>query len=240
MTEPRFPKFIERFDQFDPEFVEHYFDVCNDVREHCPVAHSDAYEQFWVLTRFEDVMNGFGDDIGLSPTPSSTIPPIPNAPQLVPLQMPHEPHGEFRRFLLPFFRASEVAKYEPGIRETVTRAIDDFVERGHCEFIAEFGRRLPGEVVLRQVLGLPETDVTRAYEYALTIMHGHGTPEIEVVHERFRELITELLERKRREPRSDHIVDALLHETVGGHPIDEDTIINCLMLLITAGLDTTA
>src|SRR5262245_51592536 len=192
MTEPRFPKFIERFDQFDPEFVEHYFEVCNELREHCPVAHSDAYEQFWVLTRFEDVMNGFGDDVGLSTTPSATIPPNPHATPLVPLQLPPEPHAEFRRFLLPFFRAAEVAKYEPGIRETVTRAIDGFIERGHCEFISEFARRLPGEVVLRQVLGLPDADIERAYEYTLTIMHGQGTPEIEVVHERFRELITGL------------------------------------------------
>jgi cytochrome P450 len=63
---------------------------------------------------------------------------------------------------------------------------------------------------------------------------------VENYYEVCSELISGLLDRRRGEPRRNDVVDALLHETVGGRPLDEDMILNCLLLLITAGLDTTA
>jgi cytochrome P450 len=231
---------IERFDPFDPEFKEHFFEVVDELREQCPVAHSDAQGGFWTFSSFADVLNGFADDDGFTPVPTVTIPTNPGAVPLIPLQLEGELHRDFRRLLDPYFRAAAVAKYESGIREITTDLIDTFIEEGCCEFVADFARRLPGAVVFRLFLGLPESEIDEAFHWTLAIMHSLGTPEAPFVHERFMSLIERMVERRKAEPRRDDVVDALLHGTVSGRPLAQDEILRALLQLIAAGLDTTA
>jgi hypothetical protein len=40
---PQFPRLLERFDHFDPEFEANFFEVANELRQRCPVVHSEAY-----------------------------------------------------------------------------------------------------------------------------------------------------------------------------------------------------
>jgi cytochrome P450 len=237
---PRFGRLLERVDPFDPEFVAHFFDVCSEIREHCPVVHSEALGEFWTVARFDDVMNGFNDNDALSPIPTATIPPNPGAVPLPPLQAGPDDHRELRRLLNPYFRSAALAGLEPGIRAVVTRLLDDFIERGRCEFVHEFAQRLPGEVIFRQLLGLPDSEVGEAYHWTLAIMHGHDTDEVDVIYQRFTELAASLLERRRREARQDDIVDALLYGLMSGRPLTDDEILRTVMLLIAGGLDTTA
>ena len=240
MTQSRFVRLIERFDPFDPEFVQHFNQVCGDLREQCPVAHSSAHGGFWTFSRFDEVLHGFADNDGLSAVPTATIPPNPNAVHLLPLQADPAEHGDLRRFLNPYFRAGAVGKFEAGIRSEVTALIDDFIEAGRCEFIAQFGRRLPGAVIFRQLLGLPESEVDEAYHWVMAIMHGHNTDEFGHIFDSFSTLAAGMLERRRNEDRRDDVVDALLHGTIGDRLLTDDEIIRTLMLLIAGGLDTTA
>ena len=237
--DPRFPRLLDRFDPFDQEFGEHFFDVANELRERCPVAHSDAQGGFWTFTRFDDVLHGFADDTAFTTVPTVTIPPNPGAVPIIPLQCEPGIHRDFRRVLDPYFRAGAVAKYEDGIREIATELIDAFVERGRCEFVGDFARPLPGAVTFRLFLGLPESEVDEAYHWTLAIMHAAGTPEAPLVHQNFMRLITRMVERRRAEPRRDDVVDALLHGTVAGRQVTTDEVSRCLLQLIAAGLDTT-
>jgi cytochrome P450 len=236
----RFPRLLKRFDPFDPEFEEHFFEVAGELRQQCPVVHSDAQGGFWAFSRFDDVLNGFADADDFTTVPTVTIPPNPGAVPLIPLQCEPEIHREFRRLLDPYFRAGAVAKYEAGIREITTNLIDSFIEQGHCEFVADFARRLPGGVIFRLFLGLPESEVDEAFYWTMAIMHGLGTPEAALIHQNFMNLIARLVERRKAEPRRDDVVDALLHGKVVGRPLTMDEILRTLLQLIAAGMDTTA
>ncbi len=236
----RFARLIDRFDPFDPEFEEHFFEVADELREQCPVAYSDAQGGFWTFSRYADVLNGFADDDSFTPVPTVTIPANPGAVPLIPLQLEGELHRDFRQLLDPYFRAGVVAKHEPGIRRITSDLIDTFIEEGHCEFVADFARRLPGAVVFRLMLGLPESEIDEAFHWTMAIMHALGTPEAPFVHERFMSLIGGMVERRKVEPRRGDVVDALLHGTVSGRPLANDEILRALLQLIAAGLDTTA
>jgi cytochrome P450 len=236
----QFPRLLERFDHFDPEFEANFFDVAKELRERCPVAHSDAHGDFWTFTRYEDVQNGFGNDERYTTVPTVTIPVNPGAVPILPLQAEPALHRDFRRILDPYFRAGAVAKYETGTREITIDLIDSFIERGRCEFITDFARRLPGAVVFRLFLGLPETEVDEAFRLTLAIMHSLGTPEAPKVHQTFMELIASMLERRRAEPPRGDVIDALFNGSVDGRPLTEDEILRTVLMLIAAGLDTTA
>lgn len=243
MTVPdrsRFPRLIQRFDPFDPEFEEHFFEVADELREQCPVAHSAAQGGFWTFSRFADVLNGFANDDCFTPVPTVTIPANPGAVPLIPLQLEGELHRDFRRLLDPYFRVAAVAQYEPAIRDITRDLIDTFIAEGSCEFIADFARPLPGAVVFRLFLGLPESGIDEAFHWTMAIMHALGTPQAPLVHERFMSLIERMVERRKSEPRRDDVVDALLHGTVAGRPLTKDEIQRALLQLIAAGLDTTA
>jgi cytochrome P450 len=234
-----FRRLLERFDPFDPECGDHFLEVADALREACPVAHSEAQGTFWTVTRFADVKNGFADNEGLSSVPTTTIPPNPGAVPVLPLQCEPDVHGGFRRLLDPFFRAGAIARYEEGIRRIVNELIDGFIERGQCEFIADFARPLPGAVIFQLFLGLPASELEAAYHWTMAIMHDLDKPDAHLIHQNFMELIAGLIARRRGEPRRPDVVDALLHGTVFERNLTDDEIFRTVMLLIAAGLDTT-
>src|SRR5580658_505821 len=239
IDESRFTRLVERFDPFDPECGEHFLEIVDDLRERCPVAHSDAHGGFWAVSRFEDVRSGFADNEVFSTVETTTIPPNPGAVPIIPLQCEPGVHTGFRRLLDPYFRAGAVGKYEAPIRSIVSSLIDSFVERGSCEFIGDFARQLPGAVIFGQFLGLDESELDQAYHWTMAIMHDLEKPDAHLIHQNFMALIAGLLERRRAEPRRDDIVDALLHGSVSDQPLADDEILRTLMMLIAAGLDTT-
>jgi cytochrome P450 len=236
----RFQRLLDRFDHFDAEFEASFFEVADELRDRCPVAHSDAHGGFWVFSRFADVQDAFGDERRYSPVPTVTIPANPAAVPIIPLQCEPDFHRDFRRILDPYFRAGAVSRYEGGIHQITTELIDSFVEAGHCEFIGDFARPLPGGLMFRLFLGLPESEMEEAFRLTMAIMHSLGTPEAEHVHRRFMALISAMLDRRREEPARGDVIDALLSGSVQGRPLTDDEAIRTLIQLIAAGLDTTA
>lgn len=239
-TASRFARLLERFDQFDPEFEANYFAVANELRERCPVVHSNAHDGFWTFACHADVKSGFSDDQHYTTVPTVTIPVNPDAVPILPLQADSSVHRDYRRILDPFFRPKVVTKYEDGIREMTNELIDSFIETGTCEFVNDFARALPGRLVFRLFLGLPEEEVDEAFRLTLAIMHSLGTPEAAHVHNDFISLISRMLERRRAEPARGDVIDALFECTVQDRPLSEDERLRIVLMLIAAGLDTTA
>jgi cytochrome P450 len=71
-------------------------------------------------------------------------------------------------------------------------------------------------------------------------MHSLGTEEAATVHRDFIALIQRMLDGRRTEPPRGDVIDALFSGTVAGRPITEDERLRVVLMLIAAGLDTTA
>jgi len=69
----------QHFDHLSPQFAREFHPTLSRARSLCPVAHSDAYGGFWVVTRYEDVLRiaqdwqTFSSELGITvPTPPSS------------------------------------------------------------------------------------------------------------------------------------------------------------------------
>jgi cytochrome P450 len=51
----RVDRLVHSFDHWDPELAVDPQAVYQALRDQCPVAHSDRYDGFWVLSRHEDI-----------------------------------------------------------------------------------------------------------------------------------------------------------------------------------------
>ena len=70
---------------------------------------------------------------------------------LIPLQVDPPEHRKYRRLLDPIFAPRRMNVLEPDITRLVNERIDGFIDRGECDFAAEFAVPLPSSVFLRLV-----------------------------------------------------------------------------------------
>jgi cytochrome P450 len=147
------------FDIDDPKFNEHFFDALDEMVAHCPVVRSNVGEGYWMVTRQADVRQ-IGQDWR---TFSSAKGYMPNRPAGLPYLMPEESdppkHTAWRQILNPHLSPKVVANYDGQIRADANTLINRFIEKGECEFVTEFGAKLPGWAFFKNVLGVPTDDL---------------------------------------------------------------------------------
>jgi cytochrome P450 len=147
------------FDIDDPKFNDQFFDVLDEMVAHCPVVHSNVGNGYYMVTRQADVRK-VGQDWR---TFSSAKGYMPNRPDGLPYLMPEESdppkHTSWRQLLNPYLAPKAVAEYDENIRKDANTLIDRFADRGECDFVAEFGAKLPGWAFFKNVLGVPTDDL---------------------------------------------------------------------------------
>jgi cytochrome P450 len=147
------------FDIDDPAFNENFFEILDEMVAKCPVVHSNVGNGYHMLTRQADVRQA-GQDWR---TFSSAKGYMPNRPDGLPYLMPEESdppkHTSWRQTLNPYLAPKVVANYDTQIRADANTLIDRFIDRGECEFVTEFGSKLPGWAFFKNVLGVPTDDL---------------------------------------------------------------------------------
>ncbi len=104
--------FTEHFDHTDPLLQEDPYPVFRELREKCPVAHSDAHDGFWVVSRYEDVFQiaheheTYSSASGITPLPIGTQRPM------IPIEVDPPMHKRYRTLLNPAFTPEAIAKLE--------------------------------------------------------------------------------------------------------------------------------
>lgn len=149
------------FDLDDPGFNEHYFEVFDQMVQHCPIVRANVGKGYWMVTRNADIRRVAQDWRTFSNAEGFQ----PNRPEGNPILMPEESdppkHTAWRDALNPFMSPNAVAKYEAPIRKDVDTLIDAFIDRGECDFVYEFGSKLPGWAFFKNILGVPVDDLAK-------------------------------------------------------------------------------
>lgn len=147
------------FDIDDPRFNDNFFEILDEMVAKCPVVRSNVGAGYWMVTRQQDVRR-VGQDWR---TFSSSKGYMPNRPDGLPYLMPEESdppkHTQWRTTLNPYMSPKAVAKYDEQIRMDANTLIDRFIDNGECEFVGEFGSKLPGWAFFKNVLGVPIDDL---------------------------------------------------------------------------------
>ncbi|HEX4107378.1 MAG TPA: cytochrome P450 [Solirubrobacteraceae bacterium] len=152
------------FDLDNPGFNEHFFDICDDLVRNCPVARSNVGTGYWLVTRQEDIRRVGQDWKSFSSAKGYQ----PNRPEGLPYLYPEESdppiHTAWRRALNPHLAPKAIADYDTTIRNDCNELIDRFIDRGECEFVSEFGAKLPGWAFFKNVMGTPVDDLDKLVE----------------------------------------------------------------------------
>jgi cytochrome P450 len=222
--------FEQHYGMGHPYLTDHMWEVVEHLQTKCPVARSDAPRELggsshgtWVLTKHDDVLSVLQDwqtfssdharqvqadvDTGFGAMPPMFIDP--------PLQR------DFRRLLNPFLSPAAMAAREPEVRRIVTQLIDEFIDDGHCDLIAQFAKLEPPLVFYRVIFGIEDEDeLARTLGYLQDIMASDPASQTEAM-EGWLRWISNFLGVRRGLPRRRDIVDALLYGKVEGRPLTE-------------------
>jgi cytochrome P450 len=227
------------FDHFAPELALELHETLAYMREHHSVAHSENHGGFWVVTGYEEVLRVAQNWETFSSEHGITVPSHPTSMPAIPEQVDPPLHREFKRLINAWFTPAVVAKQEDETRALVTRLIDEFVEDGKCDFMADFARPLPGIVFFEMVLHAPADELEEINR--LSTLASIPTTR-EAIDARIAMLgwIGEFVERRRKEPSRGDVIDAILNAEIQGRDITHDEIVGVIQLLLFGGLDTTA
>lgn len=148
------------FDIHDPKFNEHFEEVLDDMVTRCPVARSNVGDGYWVFSRLADLRRIGQDWKGFrSGDGAFQIGGHRDSPYLLPEESDPPVHTAWRQAINPYMSPKALAQYEEAIRSDANTLIDTFIGNGRCEFVSEFGAKLPGWAFFKNVLGVPIDDL---------------------------------------------------------------------------------
>ncbi len=238
---PKVVDWATDFDHTDPEWAADPYPIWDELRETCPVAHSERYGGVWLPTRHEDVAAVAYDTehfsssgIIVSDTPMMIGPPQGSAP---PITSDPPFHAEARRLILQDLGPRAVEELEPITRAWCEELLDAVAGRSVVDAAAQYAENIPGRIVCH-ILGLPLEDADLLKDWIQ--LENVDQPYEERPQPRMLMLdylvgaITEHL----ADPRDD-LTSRLLAATHGGEPVSMQHVGGTMALLIIAGIDTT-
>ena len=155
-------------------------------------------------------------------------------------------HTRYRRLVNLAFAKPRVDALEAGIRRKVSELIDGFIERGECDFVADFAVPLPVQVICEQLgFSASERANVKRWSDAFADQLGRMSSrerELECAREivEFQHAVKLAIDARRQTPTEDllsHVVNARLD---GDTALEDAEILSVAQQLMVAGNETTS
>jgi len=233
------------WDHTRPEYAQQAPAVWEELRQTCPVAHTERFGGAWLPVNHADVaaiahdtehftsesvvVSDFKPDG--STRPRGFAPPITSDPPF---------HQESRRILLPAFSPKEINKWEPATRKICGELLDAIEQLDNpIDAAKAYTQHIPVRVIA-EMLGLPEEDGDRFRLFIYRILEnpgGNGPIEYEDTLEYY--LRTKIEERQASGVHRGDLIDFLFDAEMDGQKLAPEHIFGTIALLLIAGIDTT-
>lgn len=219
------------------------YDVYAVMRQNSPFARTDkpflsaTPSGAWVAVRYAECVQILQDweHFSSNPTPEGAE---QLAGDLV-ITMDPPRQQKFRKVLNPYFSPARMKALRPEIGAETDRLIDDFIESGSGD-LAEVAWRQPGIVFFKYLLGMPIDDVPLCVELTDTALNGATEADRMAawggLYQHLHGAVTDRLE----QPPRDDMIDVLLGTEIDGEKLSFGDVVSNAMLLVQAGLETTA
>ena len=232
------------FSHLEPEWAADPYQIQDDLRERCPVAHTDRFGGGWLPTRYEDVAEIAYDTERFSSRsiimsnfrPPREVAPIGGSP---PISSDPPFHHDARKLLLPAFTKTVVARQEPATRAFCHSLIDAFSGQDVVDAARDYAQHIPIRVIA-DMLGFPPADGPQFRQFVENTLEGVNLPPDERVA-RMSALFDYLLAQIHDHldnPRED-LTTFLINAELYGRKLDPSHIAGTMALLLIAGIDTT-
>jgi cytochrome P450 len=221
------------YDHFSEQVARDPHALWSVLRDQAPVAHSDEYGGFWILSRYEDIREAALDTETFSSAEGISIPKADLPPGL-PLECDPPAHREYRRILNLPLAPTVVAEREEEIRDLAREMIAGFVNDRAFDIGEVFAAPFPKRVSLR-FIGVPDSDWQHLGGLVDAITADHH--DLDAIMGLFGYL-AETVARRRTEPARDDLIGALVAGSYEGRPLTDEEIYSNLMTSIFGGLHT--
>lgn len=252
---------LDNIDFFAPETLAHPYPAMDRMRDICPVRRisQPAFgRDQYVVTSHELVNAVFRDNETFSSNymemflsggrgnPEAEAIYATSWPEVDTLLTSDEPdHTRLRQLAMKAFMPGRIKRMSDLIDQTVTSLIDDFIERGRCDFLTDFAIPLPLHTI-GDILGLPKAQHAKLYDWTFSLMRRNGqmASHIEQLEDakqivELKGFVAELLKDRRAEPKDDLISDLVTAEIEGQNPLSDLEVLSTAVLLIVGGAETT-
>jgi len=228
------------FDPLAPESFDSPHEDYRRLREQCPVAHSDAWGGFWMLTRHADVASVSSDFRTFVTSRQNVIPKVAFTGRRPPLHLDPPEHTAYRRVIAPLLSESRVAELEPVIRAVSRELLQAMVDAGGGDIVAQFSAPMPISAFANWMNLEPAavTDLTRvgrAYNLAVQSNDVDETKRSSLI---LYDMARGLVEQRHEQPlppESD-VTSALLAARVDGEPLPDEMIIGTIRQILVVGI----
>jgi cytochrome P450 len=232
------------FSHLEPEWSADPYPIQDELRQRCPIAHTDRFGGGWLPTRYEDVAAIAYDTEHFSSRSiimSNFRPPLDEAPVGGSPPISSDPpfHHDARKLLLPAFTKAAVARLEPATRAFCHSLIDAFGPDDIVDAASEYAQHIPIRVIA-DMLGFPPEDGPRFREFVENTLEGVNQDPDERI-ERLQQLFDYLLAQIRDHvdhPRDD-LTTFLINVELYGNKLEAEHVAGTMALLLIAGIDTT-
>jgi len=228
------------FDPLEPETFGSFHREFAELRSKCPVARSEAWNGFWALLRYEDVLTAAGDPELFTTTVQNVVPRLAFTGRRPPLHLDPPEHTPYRRALNPYFTPAKMAGLEPELRRIVGDLLDPIVRAGGGDICTGFTHRLPGYVFaeffnLTPELGMAIREATREFVDAVQRFDHDRVKRTSLA---LYDVARTIIAMRRAEPLdpADDPTTGLLEARVDGEPLPEEMLLGTIRQFIVVGM----
>lgn len=235
------------WDHADPAYNQNAPQIWDQLRDECPVAHTNRYGGAWLPVTHADVSAVARDtdhfssegavlanrpprEEWVSLAPIGAAPPITSDPPF---------HADARRLLLPAFSPQVVAEWEPEIKRLCNELIDNMGTEVTIDAAVQYAQNIPVYVIAR-MLGLPLEDSDYFRETVHMVLEEIGAEFGERVgaFEKLDAYLMKHVQDHIDNPKDD-LIGFLLNAKIYDQPLSPQHVVGTIILLMVAGIDTT-
>jgi cytochrome P450 len=231
------------FDHTHPDYAANAPAIWDELRETCPVAHTDRFGGAWLPTRHEDVAAIAKDPEHFSsqgiiitdwrpdiPAPMGYAPPITSDPPF---------HAIARGFLLQFFSPKAIDSWEATARTTCRELIAEIKASGEevVDVATAYAQHIPVRVIA-DMLDLPREDGDKFRVFIHRILEEPGQNTVDDWGETLDFYLDQKVAERRKNP-GDDLMSYLIGADIDGMSLQDEHVRGTIALLIIAGIDTT-
>jgi cytochrome P450 len=184
------------FDPQDPALARDPHAVYAELRDRCPVARSDRWEGFVVLTRYADVVKAATQPGLFSSTEGIVVPRNPVSGRRAPMHFDPPEHTRYRRAMNAVFREDRVLALEADVRAAAVALLDPLIAAGAPWEVVDAFSSPYTCAVLARLLALDDAaakrldEHTRRFERAQVEEDGASAEaENQILYEMAREIV---------------------------------------------------
>ncbi len=233
------------YDIFDPDYVVDPYPVWDDLRESCPIAHTERWGGSWLPTRYADV-SAIAHDIEHFSSRERRRRPAPRGRH----RARRAGHPRAAHRLRPAGAhlgpspAAAVVLAPPGrrvravTRDLCNRLIDGFIDAGRADAAVDYAQQIPARVIA-MTLGVPGDMADTFTGWVRDVLEfAHDEQRRNAGRDAIALYLMEKMEERRDDP-GDDLISVLLQTEVEGEPMPDIHVLGTAALTLIAGVDTT-